>query len=73
MLNALRQEHEKLEKRLETELLTEEQSRDIKKKKLKLKDQIARIERQYDIKYDYDQHGGGVEDFGYNGVKNASL
>ena len=29
MLNALRQEHEELEKRLETELLTEEQSRDI--------------------------------------------
>tara|TARA_R100000742_G_C4278668_1_gene101801 strand:+ start:2932 stop:3153 length:222 start_codon:yes stop_codon:yes gene_type:complete len=73
MLNALLEEHEELEKRLETELLTEEESREIKKKKLRVKDSIASIRRKYELKYDYDQHGGGVEDFGYNGVKNASL
>ena len=74
MLAALREEHEELEKRLETELLTDEERRDIKKKKLKVKDSITNIERQYELKdYDYDQHSGGVEDFGYSGVKNASL
>ena len=44
--------------------LTDEERRDIKKEKLVLKDQIARIEN----KYDYDQHGGGIEYFGYNGA-----
>ena len=64
MLNALRIEHQKLEERLENDILTDEERRDIKKEKLVLKDQIARIEN----KYAYDQHGGGIEYFGYNGA-----
>ena len=65
MLNALLEEHQELEKRLENDnTLTDEERRDIKKEKLVLKDQIARIEN----KYDYDQHGGGIEYFGYNGA-----
>ncbi len=64
MLNALRIEHQKLEERLENDILTDEERRDIKKEKLVLKDQIARIEN----KYDYDQQGGGIEYFGYNGA-----
>ena len=65
MLNALLEEHQELEKRLENyNTLTYEERRDIKKEKLVLKDQIARIEN----KYDYDQHGGGIEYFGYNGA-----
>ena len=65
MLNALLEEHQELEKILENDnTLTDEERRDIKKEKLVLKDQIARIEN----KYDYDQHGGGIEYFGYNGA-----
>ena len=64
MLNALREEHKELEYKLENNTLTDEERREIKKEKLKLKDQIARIEGQYD----YDQHGGGIEYFGYNGA-----
>ena len=64
MLNALRKEHKELEYKLENDTLTDEERREIKKEKLKLKDQIARIENQYD----YDQHGGGIEYFGYNGA-----
>ena len=45
MLNALLEEHQELEKRLENDnTLTDEERRDIKKEKLVLKDQIARIE-----------------------------
>ena len=69
MLNALREEHKELEYKLENDTLTDEERREIKKEKLKLKDQIARIENQYD----YDQHGGGIEYFGYNGAQNALL
>ena len=68
MLNALLEEHEELEKRLENDTLTNEERRDIKKKKLKLKDSIENIRRKYESKYDYDQHGGGIEYFGYNGA-----
>ena len=59
MLNALRKEHKELEYKLENDTLTDEERREIKKEKLKLKDQIARIENQ---------HGGGIEYFGYNGA-----
>ena len=68
MLNALRKEHKELEERLENDILTDEERRDIKKKKLKLKDSIANIRSKYESKYDYDQHGGGIEYFGYNGA-----
>ena len=69
MLNALLEEHQELEKILENDnTLTDEERRDIKKKKLKLKDSIANSRSKYESKYDYDQPGGGIEYCGYNGA-----
>jgi len=64
MLAALREEHKELEYKLENSTLTDEERREIKKEKLKLKDSIAELEKNYD----YDQHSGGIEYFGYNGA-----
>ena len=64
MLAALREEHKELEYKLKNNALTDEERREIKKEKLKLKDSIAELEKNYD----YDQHSGGIEYFGYNGA-----